>query len=172
MSKFSRLPSRLAPRLVLAVLCALLVAWYNTSLAQGTGQALLTAAEAGDQKAVERLLRDQADVNAKRPGEGSTALMLACNKGHAKDVKVLLENGADANIRNVNGWTALMSAAANGNVEIVGLLLQRNADTKAKHAYGWTALKLASKKGHNKVRELLIKHEQKRARDRTHKIDR
>lgn len=149
------------PLVLTALLLTLLSAFLAaSSLAEGRSKSrdLLQAAHRGETKKVERLLKSNADVNTGRPGEGSTALILACTKGHKTVVRLLLKNGAKVNATNVNGWTALMGAAANGHVAIAKLLLERKADVNAKHSYGWTALKLASKKGHKKMRDLLLQY--------------
>jgi ankyrin repeat protein len=116
------------------------------------------AAAQGDVDELKLLIEHGADVNAKRPQEGSTVLMIACKQGNVRLVDLLLKKGADVNSANVNGWTALMAAAADGHTEIVRLLLAHGADVNAKHAYGWTALKLASQKNHEPVRKLLLRH--------------
>lgn len=46
-------------------------------------------------------------------------------------VSVLLERGAEPNIKDVNGYTALHHAALNGNVALAATLLQHQADIEA-----------------------------------------
>lgn len=137
------------------VLLVGLVAGKDAALGQNAHKELFRAAEAGDRKSVERLLKKGMDVNARRPGDRSTALILACNKGQYSVVRLLVEKGADVNTRNVNGWTPLMGAASSGDIKSVELLLAHKADVNAKHAYGWSALKLAKKKGHKRVERVL-----------------
>ena len=49
--------------------------------------------------------------------------------GNLEKIKVLLEQGADINIRlGVDQWTPLMTAACEGNLEAVELLLGESAD--------------------------------------------
>ncbi|MGU9951655.1 MAG: ankyrin repeat domain-containing protein [Gammaproteobacteria bacterium WSBS_2016_MAG_OTU1] len=59
---------------------------------------------------------------------GWTALMRAAGSGHSEVVKVLLENGADVNYKNKDGWwigwTALMRAAESGQNEVAKILLE------------------------------------------------
>jgi tetratricopeptide (TPR) repeat protein len=51
--------------------------------------------------------------------DGSTALLIATNRGRATVVKRLLDLGADAGIASENGWTPLRSAADEGDTQIV-----------------------------------------------------
>lgn len=46
-------------------------------------------------------------------------------------MSVLLERGAEPNIKDVNGYTALHHAALNGNVALAATLLQHQADIEA-----------------------------------------
>ena len=43
-------------------------------------------------------------------------------------VELLLEEKADPNIQNNNGWTALIVASGNGHQQVVELLLEEKAD--------------------------------------------
>lgn len=54
--------------------------------------------------------------------DGYTPLMIASSNGHLKMVKLLIENGANANIKNVEGETASMIALRYGHLKIVEAL--------------------------------------------------
>jgi len=54
---------------------------------------------------------------------GQTALMLAVSHGRLDMVRMLMEAGADVNMRDEDGSTALMCASEHGHTEIVKLLL-------------------------------------------------
>ena len=56
---------------------------------------------------------------------GQTALMLAVSHGRLSMAKLLVEAGADINIRDEDGSTALMCAAEHGHMEIVKFILQQ-----------------------------------------------
>ena len=64
--------------------------------------ALLTATEAGDAKAVARLLEEEgADANLKYQS-GTVALHIAANLGHREIIELLLAKGANVNARDKN----------------------------------------------------------------------
>ena len=54
-------------------------------------------------------------------------LIYASYGGNTEIVRLLLDNGADPNIRNDYGMTALIAASSRGHNEIVKLLLERDA---------------------------------------------
>ncbi|KRX60714.1 Ankyrin repeat domain-containing protein 29 [Trichinella sp. T9] len=60
--------------------------------------------------------------------EGTTALMLASAQGHFCCVRILVEAGADVNIRRKSGTTALFFAAEEGHLEIARFLLESGFD--------------------------------------------
>jgi len=71
---------------------------------------LVEAALAGDLEEVKRLIAEGADVNATSPEIPEvkfTPIMAAANRGHAQVAQVLLENGAEVNATDFQGWTAL-----------------------------------------------------------------
>ncbi|MDA8576048.1 ankyrin repeat domain-containing protein, partial [Candidatus Marinamargulisbacteria bacterium] len=106
---------------------------------------------------IEESLRKNENVYINDPltPNGSTALMIAAQKGHEEIVKLLLEKGADANLAQNNGCTALMLAAGVGNNNIVELLLEKGADANLAHNNGWTALMIAAQDGYKNIVELL-----------------
>jgi hypothetical protein len=55
---------------------------------------------------------------------GKTKLFLACESNQTKEAKVLLEHGADPNIKNKEGISCLELAVRNNNFELVSLLLK------------------------------------------------
>ena len=97
-----------------------------------------------------------ADVNLRASQHGQTALMLAVSHGRLDMVQLLLEAGADINIRDEDGSTALMCAAEHGHADIVKLLMQHaDINLAATDNDGLTALTVAMEAGHRDIGVLL-----------------
>jgi ankyrin repeat protein len=105
-----------------------------------SGQGLLAAVHAGANDAVQRLLRQGADVNA-HAEDGTTALMLATVVGDIQLVHMLLEDGADVNAKNRAGASALMWAV--GDADKTRALLDHGADVNVRADSGRTPLMIA-----------------------------
>ena len=58
---------------------------------------------------------------------GDTPLMVACGNGHEAVARLLLERGADATLRDMDGHTALFTARAYERASIVALLKAHGA---------------------------------------------
>ena len=96
-------------------------------------------------RAVVRRLFATGDVNIRASQHGQTALMLAVSHGRLDMVQLLVEAGADLNIRDEDGSSALMCAAEHGQTEIVKhLLTHPDTDIFAKDNDGLTALAVVS----------------------------
>ncbi len=100
------------------------------------------AIRGGDVAKVGTLVRGGADVNIKDRRGAATPLMYAAAYGTLDTMRLLLDNGADANARNAGNATALMWAVA--DVAKVRLLVDRGADVNAVSTSGRTALFLAA----------------------------
>jgi ankyrin repeat protein len=57
-----------------------------------------------------------------------TALLWAADMGHLDVIQLLIETGADANLRDENGLTALLWASDRGHVDCVKALVRGGAD--------------------------------------------
>jgi hypothetical protein len=77
------------------------------------------------------------------------SILEADTSSNIETVKLLLENGADVNAKDVIGWTPLMMSSrysnTDSNIQTVKLLLENGADVNAKYDKGWTPLMLASR---------------------------
>lgn len=62
--------------------------------------------------------------------EGKTPLIIAVGNSYIDTAKILIENGADVNSVDFEGWNALNYAVNNGDIEIAKLLLTNRAKIK------------------------------------------
>jgi hypothetical protein len=92
------------------------------------------------------------DVNLRATQHGQTAIMLAVSHGRLDMAQLLVEAGADVNIRDEDGSTALMCAAEHGHMELVKFLMgQPETNVLSKDNDGLTALAVAMEAGHRDV---------------------
>ncbi len=92
------------------------------------GEDLLQAARKSDLAKVKALLDQGTDVNSKS-AYGSTALFFAADRGNTQMVALLLERGANPNVKDTfYGATALTWAASKGHAEIARMLLAKGAE--------------------------------------------
>jgi ankyrin repeat protein len=92
------------------------------------------------------LIDSGVDVNQAEGNEGRTALMQAVWLGNLKNIKLLIDSGADVNAKDKHGRTALMEAAYWGYVDAVNMLIEAGADIDAKSDLEMTALDFATRK--------------------------
>jgi ankyrin repeat protein len=88
--------------------------------------------------------------------ENSTALHLACRRGHVEVVCVLLDSGADAEALDKHKSSPLHEASRGGHVELVRVLVKRGVNTKPKNNVGHTPDDLALIGGHVQVVKAFI----------------
>ena len=70
-------------------------------------------------------------------------------------MKLLLERGADPNLRQQMGYSALHATAVNGDRATTEILLAHGADAQAKNDDGKTPADLAAERGHGELAEWL-----------------
>lgn len=128
------------PKLAAAGLClalsVLLAATHPAVAADDPGDALRRAASAGDLAKVKELLAAGVDVNSAN-AYGGTALAFATDKGHTAVVELLLERGADPNVKDrFYKSTPLGWAVQKGHAGIVKALLAKGAEGEAEALIG------------------------------------
>ena len=77
-------------------------------------------------------------------------LLEIVGKAGPEEVRQLIQDGADVNAKDEDGWTPLMLAAAhNSNPEVLKVLIEAGADVNAKDTDGLTPLMLAAQHNPN-----------------------
>ena len=74
------------------------------------------------------MIDEGADVNAVDSGEHFTALMMAAAEGNSEVVKVLLAEGADRTMKDIDGDGALEFAREKNHTDVIELLLNENKE--------------------------------------------
>ncbi len=82
-------------------------------------------------------------INQRNIG-GATALHIAAREKNLEITQMLIDNGADVNIADNEGWTPLMRASLAGADDVVDLLLSKNVDATALNLVNESAIIHAS----------------------------
>ena len=90
------------------------VQFTRSAVSSKTPTPLMRASEYGHSHIVNRLLASFAGVNTVSGEDSCTPLMVACKKGNAKIVEILITGGADVHREDKAGGTALLYAMQNG----------------------------------------------------------
>ncbi len=110
----------------------------------GTAQLLLIrAVEQKDREQIETLLQQGVNPNGLTGPLGDSALAQAVRLGDVESVRLLLDAGADPDLK-AAGYTPLVLAALRGHARIVALLLKAGADPDRKAGDGNTPLTAAA----------------------------
>ncbi len=92
-------------------------------------------------------------------GEGRTPIIYAAFKNNVDMLVWLIDQGANINHQDRNGWCALHAAAQNGHLNIIAVLIQYGAQPNLTDSYGngplWTAT-MNSKRNETDVMSALI----------------
>ena len=121
------------------------------------------AAGNGSPRAVQLLLEHKPDVNSQNYA-GETALQWVISFGSLYPEKkvdvtwLLLDHGADPNIRDDSHSTPLHKASSSGRLDVARLLLSYGANIDEKDMEGRTPLLVASAEGHHEMTKLLLEH--------------
>ena len=109
-----------------------------------------------DLTGLETAIKDGADVN-QRQSEGLEATPLMWATGSEADyIRVLLEAGAEVNVRDAMGDPAINWAAYYGNAPAIALLLEAGAETQLT-GHG-NAVEIVMRRGHQAALALLLDH--------------
>lgn len=118
------------------------------------GTPLVWAAGHGQQDAVKLLLQHNAKPNTEND-DGVTALLSAVAAGSLPCLEVLIEAGANPNIR-AGGATPLHIAADSGNIEVIKCLLRAGGDPNTCDDDGLKPIQVAAWSNNREVVELLL----------------
>jgi hypothetical protein len=114
---------------------------YNSSTDQFAGISTLMSATANnDIEGVKFFSVAGASVINQRNKGGATSLHIACREGNFDITKILIENGANVNIIDNEGWSPLMRASLAGNDKIIELLLKNGAKAHLLNSLNESAL--------------------------------
>ena len=69
---------------------------------------------------------------------------------------MLIDKGANVNIRGEDGWTALLAACARGHTDIIMTLLDKGAEVNARLSSGKTVLMMAAERCNSKVVQAIL----------------
>jgi ankyrin repeat protein len=96
----------------------------------------------GSANLLECLIKQGAHVNAQDKGAW-TPLHLAAKNGHVKAIQILLENGANLNVKDTkHGWTPLHVAIISKQYEAANLLIRAGSSISECDKWGNSAQKL------------------------------
>lgn len=142
------------------------VAIFAQSAIANPEAAIADAAEKSNRAIIQKLVKEEADVNAPQP-DGMTALHWAAYKNDLETAKLLLKAGANVKVENRYGVTPLSLACENGNGELVEAFLAAGADPNTTLRGGETVLMTAARTGKvGPVKALLARGAAVDAKDR------
>jgi len=136
---------------------------YDPGGGHGTCSPLYLAVVFGNTRIAEQLLEAKADTEWQHPQYETTALHVACRSGHRTAAKLLLDNKADRNSIDGQGFSPLIVTALYGATECATLVLESKGDPAIRSPGLGTALKIAQREGHDAIATLLTEHFEKKA---------
>lgn len=110
--------------------------------------ALSIAAWTGEVEVVKHLLDHHAEIDYQVPHSGTTALFAAASGSYSEVVRLLLERGANPNIKDKYGQTPLFIAIMQENDKVANILLDAGSNPNARDIYGRNPLMYAAAMGH------------------------
>ena len=135
---------------------------YNECAKDNSRQTKLQWATCNDdeEQAVELVLNDGVDINARASDNDYTVLMQASRSSSSQFIETLIDLGADVNApRRESKEKPLMLAADWNNYMAASLIVRHGADVNHVHiSNGFTPLHVSVNKGHENLVRLLLKH--------------
>ncbi|MFT6346869.1 MAG: hypothetical protein ACJA02_001115, partial [Myxococcota bacterium] len=101
---------------------------------------LMNATINNDIQAVQFFSRSGSKSIDKKNIGGATALHIAARNNNLQVASILIENGANVNITDNEGWTPLMRASLSGNSSLIRILLNVGAYATKTNSSGETAI--------------------------------
>lgn len=130
------------------------------SASEPTQQAIIRfvgSAHFGNEVGIRNFLALYKDFVDKKDHQGHTALMMATRYDQGNIIKILLENGANPNATDGDGWTPLMFACVgDAEAETIHMLSESGADLNLKNKDGRTALMETADRGYIAVVQALL----------------
>ena len=83
---------------------------------------------------------------------------LSLTEENLNEMKILLENGADINSQDENGFSALIMATNKNNLDMVKFLLENGANINLQDQFGWSALIYATLSDNLEIDLSTLKH--------------
>ncbi|CAL1359331.1 unnamed protein product [Linum trigynum] len=118
------------------------------------GHFACTAAEENNLDLLKEIARHGGDITAPKTSNGSTALHVAVCEDNAVIVKYLLDQGADADKPDVNGWTPRDLADQQGHEEIQNMFKTSSKEPKDHHQQPPVVIPSIPEKQENGIRYL------------------
>jgi len=127
------------------------------SMVESNNEMLLRGARTNNIRLVRELLEPKVDINT-QDENGDTALTLAIHMGYKPMVELLLDKGANPNIKNnvFWGYTALLWAVDKDKPDIVKLLLEKGVNPNIQDNFDNTALMIAARNNRILIVRLLL----------------
>ena len=132
---------------------------YNECAKDNSRQTKLQWATCNDdaEQAVELVLNDGVDINARASDNDYTVLMQASRSSSSQFIETLIDLGADVNMQRKKGKeTPLKLAAVWNNYMAVFLLVRHGTDINVQDSYGFTPLHVSVRKGRENLIKLLL----------------
>jgi len=139
--------------LILLIACSALIAGGQNPRGEA---ALRKAAQDGDMKAVNVLVAQGVNVNAKDDTGKTAILWVAPARDNPEMIRALIALGADVNVPDNDGETALMIAAGQSNPGIVEALFTAGVEIDATNNAGGTALMAAAFRANIEIVKTLL----------------